>query len=165
MYMLLTNEIPFDGQSDAEILKNIVSFRVFSFQQASWKPRSLAAMDLVKKLCEVDFERRISAEQAIEHEWIQKNAQYVVRKEAIQKALRSFMNFKSVQLLQKAVLNYMVSEVFTMKDKDNYLKLYYSVNRACNGLLTRNELLRAYWDNGFAKVSEIELDKILSFVD
>ena len=59
----------------------------------------------------------------------------------------------------------MVVEVFSTKDKDNYLKLYYCVNKACNGLLTRTELLRAYRENGFVKVNEIELDKILSFVD
>jgi calcium-dependent protein kinase len=55
MYMLLTNEIPFDGPTDSDILQTIVDFRVFSFQQSSWKPRSLAAMDLVKKLCYFDF--------------------------------------------------------------------------------------------------------------
>jgi hypothetical protein len=59
----------------------------------------------------------------------------------------------------------MVAEVFSPKDNDNFLKIYYCVNKACNGLLTRNELLRAYWENGFGKVSETELDKILSFVD
>jgi serine/threonine protein kinase len=32
MYMLCTSEIPFDGQTDAEILQKIVDFKVFSFQ-------------------------------------------------------------------------------------------------------------------------------------
>jgi hypothetical protein len=32
-------------------------------------------------------------------------------------------------------------------------------------MLTRNELLQAYWSNGYAWISEIELDKILSYVD
>lgn len=75
------------------------------------------------------------------------------------------MRFKTVGLLQKAVLNYIVSEIFGQRDKDKYLKIYYSLNRNCNGLLTRNELKRAYWDNGFGWISEIELDKILAFVD
>lgn len=75
------------------------------------------------------------------------------------------MHFKEIGVLQKAVLNYISSEIFTQKDKDNYLKIYYSINRLCNGLLTRNELLKAYWDNDFLFISEIELDKILAFVD
>jgi len=70
LYMLLTNEPPFQGETDAEILNRIISFRTFLFEQQAWKQRSIGAMDLVKKLCTPDFNLRISAEQALEHPWL-----------------------------------------------------------------------------------------------
>lgn len=165
LYILLTNEPPFQGDTDAEILHIIVSFKTFMFEQPAWKSRSIGAMDLVKKLLQPDFNLRINAEQALEHPWLIGYGAYTIQKAAISKALKCFLNFKKVGLLQKAVLNYIVTEIFSQRDKDNFLKIYYSLNRSCNGMLTRNELLQAYWSNGFAWISEIELDKILSFVD
>jgi hypothetical protein len=70
-------------------------------------------MDLVKKLCQPDFNLRITAEKALEHPWVTGYGAYTISKASIQKALKCFLNFKKVGLLQKAVLNYIVSEIFS----------------------------------------------------
>lgn len=61
LYILLTNEAPFDGVSDADILQKIVKFKTFLFETESWKKRSIGAMDMTKKLCFVDLKIRLSA--------------------------------------------------------------------------------------------------------
>jgi calcium-dependent protein kinase len=153
LYILLTGMPPFDGEDEEQILNKIVNFKTFTFSERAWKQRSLGCMDLVKQLCVQDYKSRISAEQAMAHPWIMSNAAYRVKEADIQKALRCFQHFKTVGMLQKAVLNYIVTEIFTQRDKDKFLKIYYEINRRCNGLLTRDELLRAYWDNGFASLT------------
>lgn len=39
------------------------------------------------------------------------------------------------------------------------------MNKSNNGMLSRNEFLKAYWAVGMRHTSESEIDKILSYVD
>ena len=59
----------------------------------------------------------------------------------------------------------MVSNLFSDLDTAEYLMVFYSINRKCDGNLTRAEFLEAFWKVGLKSMSEIELDRILSYVD
>lgn len=70
MYIILTGCSPFFGKSYNEILlKNKRCKISFDFADFSFKP-SAAAIDLMKKMLDKDPAARISAKEALKHEWI-----------------------------------------------------------------------------------------------
>jgi len=70
LYILLTGGSPFYGKSYNEILwKNKVCDIKFEFKETNLKVSDLA-IDLLKKMLAKDPTQRISAEQALQHEWI-----------------------------------------------------------------------------------------------
>ncbi len=71
MYILLTNEMPFNGQDDKKILE-CVQKRKFDKKSKIFKSLSNEAKDLVKKLLTYNCDERISAEEALQHELFKK---------------------------------------------------------------------------------------------
>lgn len=59
----------------------------------------------------------------------------------------------------------MCTKLFTQNDLDHYKKIFYAINTKCDGRLTRAEFLIAYWKVGLKNMSELELDRVLSYVD
>jgi calcium-dependent protein kinase len=90
LHILLTNESPFEADTDTGVLKRILEFKTFTFEGQTWKTRSLGAMDLIKRLCFVETKMRPSAEQALEHEWIKNLGAFTVQTSEIKKALLCF---------------------------------------------------------------------------
>jgi serine/threonine protein kinase len=77
LYILLTGGSPFHGKSYNEILwKNKNCEIKFNFKDYGHKI-SEAATDLMKKLLEKDPKIRISAEEALNHEWIQNDGVFL----------------------------------------------------------------------------------------
>mmetsp|Transcript_14965 Transcript_14965/g.10458 ORF Transcript_14965/g.10458 Transcript_14965/m.10458 type:complete len:192 (-) Transcript_14965:11-586(-) len=83
----------------------------------------------------------------------------------ILKCLMCIKHFKNLANLQKAVINFVVRNLFTEEDNDFYQKIFYSINTSADGMLTRRELLIAYWRSGFKTMSEVELDSLVSVID
>lgn len=68
MYMLLTGNPPFDGETDKEVLRNVRQGK-FSLEGSEFENLSEDAMDLLKQLLVLDMNKRIQAEDAINHPW------------------------------------------------------------------------------------------------
>ena len=69
LYILLCGYPPFNGAKDDQIIKK-VKIGKFRVDDEEWETISYQAIDLVHKLLEYDPEKRISAAQALQHEWI-----------------------------------------------------------------------------------------------
>lgn len=68
MYILLCGYPPFYGDDDQEILRAVLR-GAYEFEGEEWLEVSDAAKDLIRRLiCKP--ERRLSAEEALKHEWI-----------------------------------------------------------------------------------------------
>ena len=67
----------------------------------------------------------------------------------IKKSLDCFKNFRSIGALQKAVLQYIVMNLFEERDLDHYRKIFYAINKKADGMLTRQEFLHAFWEVGY----------------
>lgn len=69
MYILLCGQPPFKGKTHKEIFDKIRAGK-FTFQQPEWGYVSREAMKLIKKMLTYDSSDRLSAEEALNDEWI-----------------------------------------------------------------------------------------------
>lgn len=68
LFILLCGYPPFYGDDDQEILRSVIKGD-FQFEGEEWVLISAEAKDLIRKLvCKP--ERRLTAEEALDHEWI-----------------------------------------------------------------------------------------------
>jgi calcium/calmodulin-dependent protein kinase I len=69
VYLLLSGNLPFMGRSQKELFRKIVAGK-FDFDDDEWKEISDEAKDLVTKLLVLDPSKRITAADAVRHEWL-----------------------------------------------------------------------------------------------
>ena len=70
MYILLTGLPPFNGDSDEEIMRKILNGK-FDMKKYPWPIISSQAKDLLKKLLEFEPNKRITADEALNHPWFE----------------------------------------------------------------------------------------------
>ena len=71
MFMMLTGIPPYDGSNDLEIVRSIRSRR-YNGCILDELTISEDAMDLISKLLAINPEKRLSAEDALGHQWIKR---------------------------------------------------------------------------------------------
>lgn len=69
LYILLSGEPPFPGSSDAEIIQKVKRGK-YNFARPVWRSRSKLVQQFISRLMAFDPAERLTAEQALEHEWI-----------------------------------------------------------------------------------------------
>jgi calcium-dependent protein kinase len=114
LHILLCGLPPFNGRTDTEIMEN-VKLAQFSFGK-KFNHVSNEAKDLIKKMLNVDFEKRPSAKQCLEHEWFQtklKEKPTTISPNIIEN-LKTF-NYKSK--LQEAIYKFFVNQIATKEEK------------------------------------------------
>lgn len=73
MFMLLTGKPPFNGQNDKQIIKSV---RAGEYDKELLEGKSEAACDLIKGLLTYDPQRRLTADEAINHPWIKMHVKH-----------------------------------------------------------------------------------------
>jgi calcium-dependent protein kinase len=73
MYILLCGFPPFHGETDTEVLAKVRQGN-FTLNSVEWKNISKNAKDLVGKLLEMNPKKRYTADQGLNHAWMQNNA-------------------------------------------------------------------------------------------
>ena len=80
-------------------------------------------------------------------------------------ALNSIKKFQDLGTLQLCSLKYIASKNLTQSETDDLKDTFFALNVSCTGLLTRQELMNAFWANGYEEMSYFELDNILAKID
>jgi serine/threonine protein kinase len=70
LYILLSGKVPFPGDSNKEILENVLKGE-YHFNHDGFKSASMLAKDLIVRLLVKDVSKRFSADEAYNHPWIQ----------------------------------------------------------------------------------------------
>jgi serine/threonine protein kinase len=69
MYLLLRGELPFHGKTKNEIISKTLHAEINVEIDSSWQNISPAGKALLKALLTKDTSKRITAKEAIQHEW------------------------------------------------------------------------------------------------
>jgi calcium-dependent protein kinase len=144
-YVLLCGYPPFNGSTDQEILQRVKIGR-FVFPPAEWKGVSSAAKNFISKLLELNPSSRMSAQEALEHEWLKRiptvDEDNRVDPNLQEKILQSLRSFRGVAKLKKIALTAIAHQ---MEDSEitDLRNVFVSADTDGDGTLTVSEIRAA----------------------
>ena len=106
MFFLLSGAQPFGGSNNKAIFK-AVSRGDFKFKSEKWKEISQSAKNLIVSMLAYNPHNRISAAEALGHEWFKKFDTNELNQKSLKSAFSGLLNFKANQTMQQAVLGYL----------------------------------------------------------
>eukprot|EP00358_Blepharisma_japonicum_P004041 CAMPEP_0202945518 /NCGR_PEP_ID=MMETSP1395-20130829/6559_1 /ASSEMBLY_ACC=CAM_ASM_000871 /TAXON_ID=5961 /ORGANISM="Blepharisma japonicum, Strain Stock R1072" /LENGTH=225 /DNA_ID=CAMNT_0049645639 /DNA_START=687 /DNA_END=1364 /DNA_ORIENTATION=- len=163
MYILLTGKPPFDGATEVEILNHIKQEKYNSESTAAFKALSREAKNLIKRLLAPEKER-ITALNALEHEWIKNNFQEPATSDEVMRAsLSNLLDFKNENKVKDAIITFIVTQLASTQDLREAREIFRKLDKNGDGKLSRGELEKGFENlDGYAP--EI-LDQIMEEVD
>lgn len=146
LYMLLSGNPPFNGQSDADILE-AVKRGEYELAGGMWDMISDSAKDLVMRMLAKNPNQRVSAADALNHPWFQEamgSHAVEASKERIHAALDNFKRFNSGNTIKQAALGFMIQHFMTQKEAQELADAFRELDTDGSGSLTKDELLEGY---------------------
>jgi len=107
LYIMLSGKVPFPGNSELEIIGNVIKGD-FHFNHEAFNKHSVASKEFLQCLIVKDVEQRYTAEQALNHPWITQHAQHSNETDAINEPVVAEMN-KTINeaKLRKVIISYL----------------------------------------------------------
>lgn len=166
MYILLCGYPPFGGNTDQEILKK-VSIGRFSFPSPEWDDISFEAKDLIEKLLTMEYNRRFSSRQALAHSWITNASRAPINRNSAGQLFRNLRSFRSEQMLKKATIGFITSQLATKAEREEMMELFRSLDTDNSGTLSAKELKEGFSILFGNEVNDVdgEVEKIMKQVD
>ena len=144
MYVLLTHKIPFNVKGkDEEELKNAIATQ--NYNETRLAKFSENTRDLINKLLEKDIQKRISAEDALNHKYFQefkvKDLYTEIKdKKKIEKFIENLKNYKRKSILQETILAYLIHNFPDLEEITEACKLFDKVDTKGNGKIEFEDL-------------------------
>ena len=143
LHIALTGRVPFDGKTNSEINNKIINTHYNNLD-----PRLLAhsteVKDLLDKLLEKDINKRLSAKEALDHEWFKKyNGRAIFcnfKPDEIQQYINNLCNYTLESKISQLVLAFLVHNIPESISIFMILKLFRYFNLSGNCKLTKEEL-------------------------
>ena len=127
LYMTLTGVPPFDGETDEDIIHRI-KIGKYSKTNKRFLEHSPEVIDLVNSLLERNIDKRLSAKQALEHQWFKKfcgrNLFCNFNKEEIMPYIDNLFQYKYNSKLQELVIAFLVHNLSLTDETLIILKMF-----------------------------------------
>ena len=149
LFLALTGKVPFDGKTDDEISNKIQNYP-YNDLEPMLLAHSSESRDLLDKLLEKDMEKRISAKQALNHEWFKNYHGRALfsnfRLEEIQQYIHNLCSYSSESKISQLVLAFLVHNIPISTSTYTILKLFRLFNTSGDCKLTKNELKKGLYN-------------------
>ena len=152
LYILLCGSPPFYGKNEKEIFRKILDGN-FTFRHKIWSKISTEAKNLVLKLLQVNPVKRISAQEALEDVWFQKNFNINNPLENSQNSnsyklfIKNITEFCAEQKLQQATLAFLVHNFAPKDELDELKKIFFAFDKNGDGKLSKEEFMKGLTNN------------------
>ena len=172
MYILLTGRPPFNGKTEEEIMSKI-KLGQFDLDKYPCGVISKEAKDLIKKLLEIKPNLRISAEEALKHNWFNikevkiYEENFNIKQKSLVKLVNNLTKYKTDNILRCTVIAYLVHNSTHLNQAHEAIKLFNKIDKNGDGKITKEELFSGFQE--LQKKSEEELknevEKIFCNID
>ena len=139
MYILLCGYPPFKGKNHKEIFDKIKTGK-FSFAASEWKSVTREAKVMIKRMLTYEPEERISAEQALNQEWIVHNSDQEegtpnekFHEPVMSNIVRNLKQIRVEEKLQQAVLTYIANFMHYDSEKQKMLDIFKAFDKNGDG--------------------------------
>lgn len=124
--------------------------------------------DFITQLLTKDQDKRPTAEQALQHPWIQQANQ--LSKEAISSdvamgALSNLQNFNASSKLKQATYAFIASQLLSKQEKEQIDKVFRAMDINGDGKLQKNEIKAGYAEYFGRQLTDEEVDDMFAKVD
>ena len=169
MYILLSARPPFGGQDDNDIMERVAT-GIYDLESPPFDKISKSALDLIRKLLNMDINQRISAEQALNHAWFKENKSQelynqINDNDTMKNLIENLKNYKRTSVIQETALAYLVHHFPQIKDVINSCKLFNQIDKSGDGKITKAELLKGLSERYKSKTLEKDVDEIYKNLD
>lgn len=162
MYVLLCGYPPFYGDTDSEVLAK-VRIGQFSFTPQDWKNVSEDAKNLIRLLLKLSPKDRLTAVDALNHEWIKLKAPKAANVSLQSNFVDNLRGFRSGNKLKKAALHIIAGQL--NEDQIKQLReTFMLIDGNGDGFLTVNELKEGLGKCGLKEIPP-DLQQIMQEVD
>lgn len=170
-YVCIAGSAPFDGESEEEIMENIMNDN-WAFEDEGWKQISEDARDFITQLLTYDEEERPTAEQALNHPWLQAaraNAATSITPNRRASARQSLCGMQTFQAqhskLKQAVCSLIASQLLTKEEKEEIDVVFRSLDVDCDGRLTKQDIQQSYCNFFGQPISDDEINVMFAHVN
>jgi len=165
MYVLLTKKIPFFGEDEKQIQKNIVKK---TYNAEPLKSFSKYSQDLIADLLEKDPDKRLNAEEALTYEIFKafkcKETINKVDKKEIQLYIDNIKKFKKGNALQEAAISYLIHNS-DFDEISGAFKFYNKLDNNDNGKIGFMEFYDGLCEISGEKLNQDEVKQIFLNLD
>ena len=162
MYILLSQTLPFKGETDEEYIDKILIGK-YDLESPPFNKISKNAKDLISKLLLNDPEKRISAEEALNHPWFKDNKSkelynQINDEKILKNLIENLKNYKNNSVIQQTALAFLVHNFPQLKDVINACKLFNQIDTNGDGKINKKELYEGLKE-------KIKIDNLESIVN
>jgi calcium-dependent protein kinase len=155
MYMLISGFPPFNGNNDEEIF-NSISTKELKFPSKYFEKISNDAIDLLTNLLCRDVEKRITAQEALDHKWFnnfskEDNDIGKINMDILKKIFANLKKNNNEMKFQQACISYIIHNMLKTDDIKEYRKIFMQFDTDSDGKLAKEELIK-----GFSKITSKE---------
>jgi len=86
-------------------------------QSSEWTGASSEVKDFISKMMEFNFEKRLSAKEALQHPWIVKKVKTTFDADMSKTALGNLKNFTAEAKLKQAAITFMTTHLSTKEER------------------------------------------------
>ncbi|CAB9501553.1 MAP kinase-activated protein kinase 2 (Fragment) [Seminavis robusta] len=168
-YVCLAGFAPFDGADEQDVVQSILCGRV-DFEDASWDDVSENAMDFIAYLLAYEEDNRPTAEQALQHPWLQQIRQRrdihcQKRRESTRMSLGNLQSFQANSKLKQCVCSLIASQFLKKQEKEEIDNVFRSLDHDCDGKLTRQDVETSYKEFFGHALSDADLNSMFEQVN
>ena len=168
LYMFLVGRPPFNGADNSEIVESVMT-KDYDENNPKLLTRSPEVRDLIKHLLVKDKDKRLSAKEALNHEWFKKyNGRKIFgnfQEKDIQPYIDNLFNYTFTSKIQQLVIAFLVHNLPHTESSHNILKMFRYFNKAGDCRLTKEELINGL--NKYRDEDEVneKVDNLIFLLD
>ena len=179
MYFLLVGEPPFEGETVDEIIDKIIHLPI-DFNSPKLKKFSKDCIDLLSKLLNKKYSERITAKEALEHNFFKKGLQIdmliggiktsLIKKTSLNILANSYMRRRSsahgaTDIFRKAIIAYIALNFVDKEEENNITHIFHSLSNSNENKVINKETFITNMKTATNSFTDKEIEVLFDDID